>query len=178
MASTKTGTSTTRFLTQTVIATACSSTPERLLSSMIPAASTVLVLMESMTTSLRSGDTRPVREIRRAKASSAPRSSLIFGVRVLWGGLSCPPFFKFAIPGAAKDLDSLDPSDDLWPWEKRRTSFFSDFSSLSCLLRRFRRAAVQPQLGRNPLHRLDAERDMFLQVHSQLGGAGDNVVAI
>lgn len=31
----------------------------------------------------------------------------------------------------------------------------------------------QPQLPRNPLHRLNAERDVFFQVDAQIGGAVD-----
>ena len=41
-----------------------------------------------------------------------------------------------------------------------------------------RRATRQPQFPRTRLHRFDAERDVLVQVHPQLGGAIQNVIAI
>src|SRR5437773_8659435 len=40
------------------------------------------------------------------------------------------------------------------------------------------RSAFQAQLFRNPFHRLDAERDVLLQINAQVGGAGGYVIAV
>src|SRR2546428_8839467 len=60
------------------------------------------------------------------------------------------------------------PRSTLFPYT---TLFRSAESGLSC-------AAVQSQVNRNPFHGLDAQRDVLVQIHSQGGGAVDDVLAV